>query len=361
MKRFKIILILSVLILIGAAKSYSQVGIDVSITANVAPPPLVVYEQPPCPYDGYLWVPGYWAYDYEVGYYWVPGEWVRPPMVGYLWTPCYWEYTGGIYRWHPGYWGSHVGFYGGVSYGYGYWGVGFVGGSWQGSHFRYNTAVVNVNTTVVHNTYVDRSVVVNNRVSNRASFNGIGGVVARPSEREQVVMRENHVRETSVQMAQQRDASRNRNQYVSVNRGHPSTPVMNATRPNPSYNSNQPATRGSASHLNNNVVVPNHTTNRFPNSHPEINQPERRAPIHEQQQMRIPRETPQSLPRRQMNMPRDYQREMQQHVQQQRIQQQQMHQMQQQQMQRQSHFQPMQQRQMHTQPQAQQPNRERHR
>ena len=46
--------------------------------------------------------------------------------------------------------------------------------------FRYNTAVVNVNTTVVRNVYVDRTV-INNTVVNRASFNGAGGVVARPS------------------------------------------------------------------------------------------------------------------------------------------------------------------------------------
>ncbi len=63
----------------------------------------------------------------------------------------------GLYIWHAGYWGPHVGYYGGVNYGFGYMGIGFVGGMWAGREFRYNTAVMHVNTTVIHNTYVDRT------------------------------------------------------------------------------------------------------------------------------------------------------------------------------------------------------------
>jgi hypothetical protein len=37
----------------------SKGGVAISIT--VAPPLLPVYTQPPCPYPGYLWTPGYWA------------------------------------------------------------------------------------------------------------------------------------------------------------------------------------------------------------------------------------------------------------------------------------------------------------
>ena len=47
----------------------SSAGVFVSI--NIAPPALPVYVQPPCPVDGYLWTPGYWAYGDE-GYFWVP-------------------------------------------------------------------------------------------------------------------------------------------------------------------------------------------------------------------------------------------------------------------------------------------------
>ena len=61
-----------------------------------------------------------------------PGVWVRPPQVGLLWTPGYWGWGGGAYLFHAGYWGPHVGFYGGVNYGFGYGGVGFGGGRWVG-------------------------------------------------------------------------------------------------------------------------------------------------------------------------------------------------------------------------------------
>ena len=56
----------------------------------------------------------------------------RPAHVGVLWTPGYWGFVGGVYMFHAGYWGPHIGFYGGVNYGFGYGGVGFVGGRWRG-------------------------------------------------------------------------------------------------------------------------------------------------------------------------------------------------------------------------------------
>src|ERR1700681_2376348 len=77
----------------------AQVSVGISITARIAPPPLVIYEQPPCPYDGYLWMPGYWAYGDE-GYFWVPGVWVMAPEVGFLWTPGYWGWGGNAYAWN---------------------------------------------------------------------------------------------------------------------------------------------------------------------------------------------------------------------------------------------------------------------
>src|SRR6185437_11910163 len=120
----------------------AQAAIDISI--NIAPPPLPVYEQPPLPGPGYMWSPGYWAYDPADGYYWVPGTWVEPPEVGLLWTPGYWAFVGGAYAWNAGYWGPTVGFYGGVDYGFGYTGRGFYGGRWDHGHFAYNRAAWNV-------------------------------------------------------------------------------------------------------------------------------------------------------------------------------------------------------------------------
>src|SRR5271166_452784 len=63
------------------------------VRVTVAPPALPVYEQPPCPADGYLWTPGYWHWGVG-GYFWVPGTWVQPPRMGVLWTPGYWGYAG---------------------------------------------------------------------------------------------------------------------------------------------------------------------------------------------------------------------------------------------------------------------------
>jgi hypothetical protein len=191
----------------------------VEVTATEAPPPLPDYEQPPCPEDGYLWTPGYWAFG-GGGYYWVPGTWVQPPRVGVLWTPGYWGFAGGVYGFHAGYWGPHIGFYGGVNYGFGYVGVGFAGGRWDGGHFAYNTAVNNVNVTVIHNTY--NQTVVNNNVT-RVSFNGgAGGVQARPTVQERTFAQEPHIAPTPVQVQHRQEASNNPALAARANGGHPS-------------------------------------------------------------------------------------------------------------------------------------------
>jgi hypothetical protein len=209
-------------VLVGAAVALvpaaSFAGVFVSVT--IAPPVMPVYTQPICPGDGYLWNPGYWAYGDE-GYYWVPGVWVRPPQAGLLWTPGYWGWGGGVYVFHAGYWGPHVGFYGGVNYGFGYGGVGFGGGRWVGNSFAYNTAVVNVNRTVIHNTYVDNTVIVHNNFT-RTSFNGgNGGIQARPSAQEASFARENHINATVEQQNHMQMAHADRSNFASVNGGRP--------------------------------------------------------------------------------------------------------------------------------------------
>jgi YXWGXW repeat-containing protein len=216
------LLLLSLCFLVPAPSSA-----DVAISVRVGPPALPVYTQPPCPEDGYLWTPGYWAYA-DAGYYWVPGVWVAPPRVGVLWTPGYWGFAGGLYAWHAGYWGPHVGFYGGINYGFGYGGVGFVGGHWMGGHFAYNTAVVNVNRTVVRNVYVNRTVIRNTTVVNRVSFNGEGGVVARPTAREESFAHEQHFEPTANQFSHEHSAAQDRNQFASSNHGRPNTVAMDS-------------------------------------------------------------------------------------------------------------------------------------
>jgi hypothetical protein len=122
------------------------------VTANEEPPPLPDEEQPACDAEGSVWTPGYWGWN-ATAYYWVRGAWMRPPRVGVLWTPGYWAFAGGVFVFHPGYWGPRVGYYGGIDYGYGYFGSGYSGGRWIGTRFAYNTAVSNVNMRVVRNTY----------------------------------------------------------------------------------------------------------------------------------------------------------------------------------------------------------------
>jgi hypothetical protein len=217
-------LILATAVSFLPAASFAQVSVAVAI--RVGPPALPVYAQPICPGDGYIWTPGYWAYG-DDGYYWVPGVWVMPPRVGILWTPGYWGWSGGVYLFHAGYWGPHVGFYGGLNYGFGYSGVGYAGGEWRGGHFAYNTAVTNVNTTVIHNTYVNKTVIVNNTTVNRTSFNGgAGGISARPTSVEMAASRESHIQPTAAQVSHQNFARNDRSNFASVNHGRPATPAL---------------------------------------------------------------------------------------------------------------------------------------
>jgi hypothetical protein len=198
------------------AASNAQIAVGISV--RVGPPVLPVYAQPVCPGAGYIWTPGYWAHG-EEDYYWVPGTWVMAPEPGFLWTPGYWGFNEGLYVWHAGYWGPHVGFYGGVNYGYGYTGSGFWGGEWRGREFVYNRSVTNVNVTVIHN-YYNRTVVVNN--VNRVSFNGgPHGIQARESERERIAAHEHHFEARHEQIEHEHAAHSDRSQWASVNHGRP--------------------------------------------------------------------------------------------------------------------------------------------
>ncbi len=225
--RQSFVILLALSMIPAAAMAQVSVGIGIGVAIHTAPPPLPVYVQPPIPGDGYMWTPGYWGWG-AAGYYWVPGVWVRPPMVGVLWTPGYWGFAGGAYGWHPGYWGPHIGFYGGVNYGFGYGGVGFVGGAWHGGAFAYNSAVMNVGVGVVHNTYIDRTVINNNTVINRTSFNGAGGVMARPTGMEQTAMNEHHFEPTGEQTQHFNAAAQDPGQRFSANGGHPGNVAMDS-------------------------------------------------------------------------------------------------------------------------------------
>ncbi len=194
--------------------------------AEDPPPPLPEYEQPPCPGDGYIWTPGYWA-NGSNGYFWTPGAWTLAPFTGALWTPGYWSFNQGRYGFHNGYWGRYIGYYGNVNYGHGYTGRGFQGGYWDNDRFRYNRSVNNINTTNVTNVY--NRTVVNNVTTTRVSYVGGNGIQARPTVAEIAAARAPHVPPMTSQIQEQRQAATNRAQFARVNQGHPE--VMVAARP----------------------------------------------------------------------------------------------------------------------------------
>ena len=216
--RFVLPVLLATSALTAPNVSFGQIAIGVSI--GIAPPALPVYEQPPIPAEGYLWTPGYWAYGSE-GYYWVPGTWVQPPSVGLLWTPGYWGWSGGNYAYNGGYWGPHVGFYGGINYGYGYGGSGYDGGRWNNGAFAYNRAVNNIGSTHITNVY--NSTVVNNRTTvNNISYNGgTGGVTARPTTQDEAILHEQHVAPTPQQVTHVQAAQSDHTLLATANHGIP--------------------------------------------------------------------------------------------------------------------------------------------
>jgi hypothetical protein len=214
---------LAVLFAAPSRTARAQISVDITI----APPELPVYDQPPLPAPGYIWIPGYWAWGSD-GYYWVPGTWDLPPTVGLLWTPGYWGWRDGLYVWNGGYWGPHVGFYGGVNYGFGYGGAGYLGGHWNNGVFAYNQSVNNFGGVHVTNVY-NQTVVVNNVT--RVSFNGgSGGTVAQPTAEQQAFAHEQHTPPTQAQTQHQQTASTNRALLASQNNGHPT--IAATSKPN---------------------------------------------------------------------------------------------------------------------------------
>ncbi len=202
-----------------------EAGEQALAETDQAPPPLPEYDQPPAPEDNYIWTPGYWNYA-STGYYWVPGVWCAPPFYGALWTPPYWGYSNSHYLFHRGYWGPHVGYYGGINYGFGYIGFGYYGGYWRDHSFFYNRAVTNVNIDRIHN-YYQRNVVYDNRTygphpDNRVDYvGGRGGLNIQPRPQELAAMREAHYAPLPAQREVRVAAASNRDQFYRNNQGRP--------------------------------------------------------------------------------------------------------------------------------------------
>jgi hypothetical protein len=316
----------ALVLLVISAAAYPQIGISISF----APPELPVYEQPLCPGDGYLWTPGYWAYA-DDDYYWVPGTWVMAPEPGLLWTPAYWGWGGSGFVFYDGYWGQQVGFYGGVSYGYGYFGEGYQGGRWEGEHFYYNRAASNVNVTNIHNVY--NTTVINN-TSNRVSYNGgNGGISARPTAREETVAHERHVPPVAVQTQHVQEARAKPELRASVNHGAPAVaatpkpgafsdravvpakqggtpynraavqPPANTPEANPKNRSARPEQPAANPRPEANRAEPNRPATAQPNNRPEANRAPAAQPNNRPEPNRAPVAQPNNRPEPKRNEP----------------------------------------------------------
>jgi WXXGXW repeat (2 copies) len=229
MRRFRSIRFLFLALLLSVIPAMpAHAGVFFSV--GIAPPPLPVYVQPPCPEPNMMWAPGYWAYDYDNGgYYWVPGAWVPAPYEGAMWTPPYWGWNEGFYMFHAGYWGPHVGYYGGVNYGFGYMGVGFAGGEWHEHHFFYNTAIVNVNRTYIRNTYINNTVVRDHTIVNYnhiAYSGGPHGIQHLPTPEERNAMQMPHTAPTRFQEQHMQEARSDRQSFFNANHGRPQTVAL---------------------------------------------------------------------------------------------------------------------------------------
>jgi WXXGXW repeat (2 copies) len=293
-----------VLVVLGiSAASYAQVGISVTF----GPPELPVYEQPPIPGAGYIWTPGYWAWSDDVGdYYWVPGTWVMAPEPGLLWTPAYWGWEGNAYLFHEGYWGPQVGFYGGISYGYGYTGEGYEGGRWQNGQFYYNQSVNNVNVTTIRTVY---NAPVKNTTVNRVSYNGgNGGVNVRPTPQQEAAAHQRHVPPVAVQTQHAQAARSQPELRATANHGKPpvaATPkagafkdraVVAAKQSGPEYH--PPANRNEAKPRSGstNPEQPNRPSTAQPRNQPEPNRPAAAQPNNQPESNRPPAAHPNDRP-----------------------------------------------------------------
>jgi hypothetical protein len=114
--------------------------------------------------------------------------------------------------------GDHIGFYGGVNYGYGYGGAGYEGGYWNNGVFAYNRTVNNFGGVHITNVY-NKTVNAN---APRTSFNGgAGGTTVQPTHEEEAFAHEQHVPPTAGQVQHEKTASTDKSLLASVNHGRP--------------------------------------------------------------------------------------------------------------------------------------------
>lgn len=97
-------LLLAAFMVAGAAvPALAQITFQIHIA-----PPTPLYEAVPMQAPGYLWVPGYWAWNNDQ-HIWVRGRSIMQRS-GYRWEADRWEQRGQVYYRHPGRWERDAGY-----------------------------------------------------------------------------------------------------------------------------------------------------------------------------------------------------------------------------------------------------------
>jgi len=145
--------------------------------------------------------------------------------------------------------------------------VGFAGGEWRSGVFHYNTAVTNVNTTVIRDTYVNNTVINRTTVNNVSYNGGAGGVSARPNSAELAAQHDRHVAATSLQAQHEQTARSDRSMLASENHGRPA--VAATARPGQFHGQGVVAARAAGSNGNRpNSFASNNRNNEMHNDRP---------------------------------------------------------------------------------------------
>ena len=102
MKRREMLRLACVGLALVATPAFARVGVVV----NVPPPAPIVETPPPPPAPGYVWQPGYWAWN-GVQYVCVPGQYVVTPAPGAVWIAGHWDRRPDGWVWVDGHWRGH--------------------------------------------------------------------------------------------------------------------------------------------------------------------------------------------------------------------------------------------------------------
>lgn len=83
--------------LIAGSSAFAQISFNIIVA-----PPAPRYEVVPVMQPGYVWAPGYWAWNNDQ-HVWVRGRTIVQ-RDGYNWAPDRWVQQGGAYVRQPGHW-----------------------------------------------------------------------------------------------------------------------------------------------------------------------------------------------------------------------------------------------------------------